>query len=177
MAQRSRHEARWTHEEATVKGRGPGNRGWWALAVGFAVIVVATTLAFDRYMNFQDVTFELRHCDSALTEESTWQEVQAAACDPATIDGDVLTMWHEGSQSSADATAASSWTFEDVPINTVVNAMEITTAAPAESVVLAEPDNERIRRALTSDAEGTRWSGSIRDRGPTTYWVLVTPAG
>lgn len=177
MAQRARHEARWTHEEATVKGRGPGNRGWWTLALGFAVIAVVATLAFNRYMNFQDVTFELRHCQQPLTAESTWREVQAAACDPAPVGGDVLTMWHEGSQSSADATAESSWTFEDVPVNTVVNAMEITTAAPARSVVLAEPDNEQIRRALTSDTARTRWSANIGDRGPTTYWVLVTPDG
>lgn len=177
MAQRSRHEARWTHEQATVKGRGHGNRGWWALALGFAVIVVATTLAFNRYMNFQDVTFELRHCDASLTAESTWREVQAAACDPATIEGDELTMWHGGAQSSPDATGEMSWTFEDVPVNTVLNAMEITTSGPAESVVLAEPDNEHIRRALTSDTEGTRWSANIGGRGPTTYWVLVTPAG
>ena len=177
MAQRSRHEARWTHEEAIVKGRGPGNRGWWTLALGFAVIATLATVAFNRYMNFQDVTFELRRCQAPLTAGSTWQEVQAAACDPAPIEDDVLTMWHEGSQSSADATTGSSWVFEDVPINTVVNALEITTGAPAQSVVLAEPDNEQVRRALTADSARVRWSANIGDRGPTTYWVLVTPAG
>lgn len=177
MAQRSRHEASWTHQDATVKGRGPGNRGWWALAVGFGVIVVVSSLAFDRYMNFQDVTFELRYCQAPLTAESTWQEVQAAACDPAPVDDDVLTMWHGGDQSSADATGETSWTFEDVPVNTVVNAMQVRTSSPAQSVVLAEPDNAQIRRSLTSDSEGTRWSANIGDRGPTTYWVLVTPAG
>lgn len=177
MAQRSRHEARWTHETATVKGAAGGNRGWWALALGFLVIAVVSTLAFNRYMNFQDVTFELRRCQGELTADSTWPEVQAAACDPAAIEGDTLTMWHEGSQSAADSTTESSWTFEDVPVNTVVNAMEIVTRGPAASVVLAEPGNEQIRTALTSDAARTRWSGHIGDRGPTTYWVLVTPAG
>jgi hypothetical protein len=177
MAQRSRHEARWTHEEATVKGGGHGNKGWWTLALGFAAIAIVATVAFNRYMNFQDVTFELRRCQAPLTAESTWKEVQAAACDPAPLEDEVLTMWHEGSQSPADATAESSWTFEDVPVNTVVNAMEIRTGAPARSVVLAEPENEQIRRALTSDAARTKWSANIGDRGPTTYWVLVTPQG
>ncbi len=177
MAQRSRHEAKWTDEKATVRGGGPGNRGWWTLAVGFVVIAALATVAFNRYMNFQDVTFELRRCQAPLTAESTWQEVEAAACDPAAIDGDVLTMWHEGSQSAADATTESSWTFRDVPVNTVVNAMELTTGGPAASVVLVEPDNKQIRRGLTSDSARTSWSGHIGDRGPTTYWVLVTPAG
>lgn len=177
MAVRSRHEARWTSPEATVKGRRFGNQGWVMLAVGFVVIATLATVTFNRYMNFQDVTFELRRCQAPLTAESTWQEVQAAACDVAATDGDELTMWHEGSQSSADSTTETSWTFQDVPVNTVANAMELTTARPAASVVLAEPDNEVIRRALSADLERTRWSGHVGDRGPTTYWVLVTPAG
>lgn len=176
MTLRSRHEAKWTSPDATVKGR-RGGFGWVMLALGFAVIVVVSTVAYNRYMNFQEVTFELRHCRAPLTAESSWQEIQAAACDPATRGGDVLTMWHEGSQSSADTTTETTWTFEDVPINTVVNALELTTAEPVESVVLVEPDNEQIRRELTTDAERTRWSGHIGDRGPTEYWVLVTPAG
>ena len=176
MATRSRHEARWTSPEASVKDR-RGNQGWVMLVVGFAVIAVISTLAFNRYMNFQDVTFELRRCQAPLSEEASWQDVQAAACDVAPIQGDELTMWHEGSQTPADATSESAWTFEDVPINSVVNAMEINTSQPAESVLLVEPDNQRVRRALTSDSARTRWSGHIGDRGPTTYWVLVTPAG
>lgn len=177
MTLRSRHEARWTNPEATVKGRHAGRHGWVMLALGFAVVAVVATVAFNRYMNFQDVTFELRRCQAPLTADSTWQEVQAAACDVAPLDGDVLTMWHEGSQSSADSTTGSTWTFEDVPVNTVTNAMELRTTTPAASVVLAEPENERIRRELSADLEQTRWSGHIGDRGPTTYWVLVTPAG
>lgn len=177
MAQRSRHEASWTSADATVRGRRPGRGGWVMLALGFVAVAVIATVAFNRYMNFQTVTFELRECTAPLTAESTWQEVQAAACDPAPIEGDELTMWHEGSQSSADATSETSWTFEGVPVNTVTNALEITTSEAAETVVLAEPDNQQIRRALTSDAAGLRWSANIGDRGPTTYWVLVTPAG
>lgn len=175
MPQRSRHEARWTHSEATVRGGRAGNRGWWVLAAGFLVIAAVATLTYTRYMNFQDVTFELRRCQAPLAAEATWQEVQAAACDPAPRGADELTMWHEGSQSSADSTTETSWVFEGVPVNTVTNALQVVTGDPAESVVLAEPENERVRRALTSDSAGTRWSASIGDRGPTTYWVLVTP--
>ncbi|GGK78043.1 hypothetical protein [Ornithinimicrobium pekingense] len=175
MAQRARHEAKWTHSEAIVRGRPGGNRGWWTLGLLFAVVAVVATVAYNRYWDVQDVTFELRRCEAPLTADSTWQEVQAAACDPATIEGDEVTMWHEGTQTQADSTTGSSWTFEDIRINTVINAMEMRTGTPAESVVLAEPENETIRRALTTDSERVRWSANVGSQGPTTYWVLVTP--
>ena len=47
--------------------------------------------------------------------------------------------------------------------------------APARSVVLAEPTNERVRRELSGDASDRRWTANVGARGPGSYWVLVTP--
>lgn len=172
---RARHEAAWTHQDATVRGGAGGNRGWVMLAVGFAVIALLSIFAYNRLMNFQTVTFELQQCQAPLGEDATWADVQAAGCAPAPIAGDVLTMWHAGDQSRADAETGSAWVFEDVPVNTVVNSMQVDTAEPARSVVLVEPDKERVRTVLTGDSAGTRWSGYVGDRAATTLWVLVTP--
>ena len=174
---RARHEAAWTHQDATVRGSAGRNRGWVMLAVGFAVIALLSIFAYNRLMNFQTVTFELQRCQAPLGEAATWADVRAAGCEPAPIDGDVLTMWHGGDQSGADDETESAWIFEGVPVNTVVNSMQIDTAAPARSVVLVEPDKERVRTVLTSDSVGTRWSGYVGDRAATTLWVLVTPQG
>lgn len=172
---RARHEAAWTHADATVRGSVGRNRGWVMLAVGFALVAIVSTFAYNRLMNFQDVTFELRSCQEPLTGESTWSQVQAAACDPVAIDSQVLTRWSEGHQTPADRAVGSSWTFTSVPVNTVVNAVELELAEPARSVVVAEPSREDVRVALTPDAAGTTWSGHIGDRAATTMWVLVTP--
>lgn len=174
---RARHEAAWTDENATVKGTTGRNRGWVMLAVGFAVIAVVSIFAYNRFMNFQDVTYSLYHCDQPLGEDATWADAQGAGCAPAAIEGEVLTMWHQGSQSQADTVTEDDWVFEDNPVNTVVNSLQVDTATPAHSVVLVEPDKEEVRTVLTSDAAGTRWTGFIGDRASTTMWVLVTPEG
>lgn len=177
MTTRARHEAKWTHEDATVKGKFTHNRGWWMLVVAFAAVALVSTFAYGRLMNFQDVTFELRHCQQPLTADSTWAEVQAAGCDPAPVDGAAATHWNQGSATSPDTTGETSWTFERLPVNTVVNAIEFDLPEPAVTVVVAEPDKQTVRRALTSDVSDTTWTGMIGDRASTTMWVLVTPEG
>lgn len=172
---RARHEAAWTHESATVRGSKGRNRGWVMLAVGFVAIAGLSIFGYNRLMNFQDVTFELRYCQQPLTQESTWPEVQAAACDPVDIDAQVLTRWSAGDQTFADTAVGSSWTFDSVPVDTVVNALELELAEPAQTVVVAEPGKESVRAALTTDTAGTTWTGYIGDRAETTMWVLVTP--
>ncbi|AXH96264.1 hypothetical protein [Ornithinimicrobium avium] len=174
---RARHEAAWTHQDATVRGSAGRNRGWVMLAVGFAVIALLSIFAYNRLMNFQTVTFELQTCQASLGEDVNWADVEAAGCAPAPIEGDRLTMWHGGDQSSADEVTGGAWVFDGVPVNTVVNSMQIDTAVPARSVVLVEPDKKQVRTVLTSDSARTRWSGYVGDRAATTLWVLVTPEG
>lgn len=173
---RARHEARWTAEDATVTGR-TGNRGWWMIAAGFVLIAALTTLTFNRFMNFQDVTFELRTCSAPLAADATWEQVMAADCQAASTEGLELSHWQEGSRRDPAETTTTGWVFDRLPVNTVANALELRTEASAETVVLADSGAEKIRRAMSSDSAGLRWSASLGDRGPTTYWVLVTPAG
>ena len=173
---RARHEAGWTHEQATVKGR-RGRSGWLMLAVGFTLVAALSIYGYNRLMDFRPIVFELYTCQTALDEGSTWADVQAAGCSKGSTDQAVLTMWHGGDQSTADTVAGSSWTFEDVPNKTVLNAMQLDTSDPASSVLLVEPDKEAIRTVLTSDSAGVRWSGHIGYRPSTTMWVLVTPQG
>ena len=175
MATRHRSEATWTHEDALVKGNPRRDRAW-VLIVLVALGAVVITLSWSRLMGIADVTYEYRICQEPLTKESSWEQVQAAACDIAPVGDARLTLWAEGDQQEPDVTGASSWTFEDVPVNTSATAVELDVTDPATSVVLAEPTNQQIRRALTGDAAGKIWSANVGARGPVTYWVLVTPA-
>lgn len=46
----------------------------------------------------------------------------------------------------------------------------------ADHVIVVEPDNEQVTRALLRDASGQDWEGYIDTRGETTYWLLLTPS-
>ena len=174
MTIRHRNEAAWTHEDALVRGHPRRDRAW-VLIVLAVLGVVVITLSWSRMMGISDVTYEYRVCREPLTQESTWSQVQAASCDVAPLGDARLTLWAQGDQQEPDVTAASSWTFEDVPVNTSATAVELDVSDPATSVVLAEPTNQQVRRALTSDTTRTTWSANVGARGPVTYWVLVTP--
>jgi hypothetical protein len=175
MTTRNRFEAAWTHPESSVKGRVRRNRAW-VLAALFAIVAVVTTLAWGRMMNISDVTYELRVCQEPLDADSGWAQVEAAGCTTASAEGTHVTLWAEGSQEEPDATTGTSWTFEDVPVNSPATAIQVDLGSPARSVVLAEPTNERVRRELSGDAAGQRWTANVGSRGPVTYWVLVTRA-
>ncbi|MFX0538563.1 hypothetical protein ACQBAT_13360 [Ornithinimicrobium sp. Y1847] len=171
---RNRAEAAWTHPEAKVKGKVRRNKAWVLIGM-VAVLTVVIVLAWARLMNFQDVTYEVRECTQPLDRDSTWEQVEAANCQTLPTEGKRLTLWAGGDQQDADTVDDTTWTFESVPLNTVLTAMEIRLTDSASTVVLAEPENEVIRRALSGDASGTRWSANVGSRGPSTYWVLVTP--
>ena len=169
---RNRNEAAWTHDEARVKGR-RRNRAWVLIGL-FVTAVAIISLSWARYMNIQDVTYELRVCQQPLTTDASWSEVQAAACDPATTSGNWLTLWAAGDQQDASSVQAQSWIFESVPVNSSATSIQLDLAQPARTVVLAEPDSQTVRRDLTKDKQGLTWTANVGGRGPTTYWVLVT---
>jgi hypothetical protein len=175
MTSRHRFEASWTHPEASVRGRVRRNRAW-VLALLFALVVVLATVTWSRMMNVSDVSYELRVCEQPLTAGSTWAEVQAAGCQAAPTAGAAVTLWAASDQQEPDVTSATAWTFHDVPVNTSATGVQVDLDAPARSVVLAEPTNERVRRELTGDVSGRRWTANVGARGPVSYWVLVTPA-
>ena len=175
MTTRNRFEAAWTHPDSSVKGRVRRNRPW-ILALLFVVVVAVVVVTWGRMMNISDVTYELRVCQQPLDDESTWVEVQAAGCTAAPTDGTRVTLWAEGSQEEPDETTSTVWTFGEVPLNSPATAVQVDLSSPAASVVLAEPTTERVRRELTGDAAGARWTANVGSRGPETYWILVTPA-
>lgn len=175
MGARARHEARWTHADATVRGRAQRNRGW-VLLVGFAAIVMLATVAYLEFMRFETVTYQLRQCEQPLTEDSSWADVEAAGCEPLAITGDANLLQIEASSRNApDRVEGSTWTFDEVPVNSPAHAIEMVSPIAARSGVIAEPTNEVVRSTLSPDTSGTRWSGFIGSRGPTTYWLLLTP--
>lgn len=175
MATRARHEARWTAEDAVVKGRVARNR-FWVVLVLFALIVVVSSWAFATRMNFQDLQVQLQVCGEPLTEDATTADVEAAGCVPTDVTDEQLAMWHESARRDPVGTQGAVWQFEEVPINTVANAFQLDLAEPARSVVVLDHEAGTVRAALTPDAADTRWTGVVGSRGPTSYWLLVTPA-
>lgn len=175
MAQRNRAEARWTHEEATVKG-GPSTRNrLWAVLVLVAVAAVVITFTWRALYQIEDVTFEVQACEEPLTAQSSAAQVEAAGCAPMPVGDSTLTLIESGSWLQPDTTGASSWTFEGVAVRTSDKAVQLDLADSAQSVVLVESDTATVRRALTGDMSGHRWTANVGYGGPTTFWLLVTP--
>lgn len=175
MSTRARHEARWTHSESTVRGRGPRNRGW-VLLLCFAAILLIATVAYMQLMRFETVTYELRQCEQPLTDSSSWADVEAAGCQPLAVTGSAgLLQIESSSRNAPDRVEGSTWVFDAVAVNSPAHAIELTSPVPAQSGVIAEPTNKVVRSRLSPDASGTLWTGFIGSRGPTTYWLLLTP--
>lgn len=175
MSARARHEARWTHEHATVRGRRQGNRGW-VLIIAFAAVALMATVAYLEFMRFETVRYELRQCAQPLTEESSWAEVEAAGCEPLPLTGQAsLTRVEGSSHHEPDSIEGSAWIFEGVPVNSPAHAIELVSPVAAEQGIIAEPTNETVRSELSPDTSGLRWSGFIGSRGPQEYWLLLTP--
>lgn len=172
---RNRTEAHWTSEESIVKGNKRRN-AWWAIPLALIASIAVIYYAYSRAVGLADVTYEVRQCQETLDADSTWEQVQAAACDPVSTEGMTMRL-HDDKSSVMDANEVTEHTFvfEDVPVNTAATGMSLEIERPAASVVLAEPENETIRRELTSNAQKTLWSANVGGRGPTTYWVLITP--
>ena len=152
------------------------NSGWTLLLIA-VLIGVLVVLAYQRFMNFDTITYELRQCDAPLTAESTWSEVEDAGCEPMDAAESSFVIYEEASRHNPDSVEGSAFVFESFPVNSILHVAELTLAESAESVVVAEPANEQMRVALRRNtADGKVWSGYVGDRGPTEYWILVTPA-
>ncbi|MCA1780946.1 MAG: hypothetical protein ABR500_14075 [Dermatophilaceae bacterium] len=161
------------HDEWIVHGRKPGQP--WLIVVFFVAIGVLVVLAYQRFMAFDTVTYELRACQSPLTVESTWSEVEAAGCEP-TEPGEVQVVLYEGTSRHEPATVDRAvFSFDRFPVNSTLHSVEIDGTPPTGAVLIAEPTNETIRQSMSGNVQGTTWSGFVGDRGPTQYWLLMTP--
>ncbi|WP_151525597.1 hypothetical protein [Serinicoccus kebangsaanensis] len=175
MSTRSRHEARWTDERSTASGRLPRNK-WWTLPLLVALALVALYGGYRVYMGIDTVTYEVRECQQPLAEGASWAEVQAAACDAVPADSLTMALMRGEERVEPDEVAGPLLTWDAWAVNSPEHSVQLVVDEPAETIVIAEPDNERVRVSLTSDTSGTRWGGFIGGRGPTSYWVLITPA-
>ncbi|ANS79922.1 hypothetical protein SGUI_2526 [Serinicoccus hydrothermalis] len=176
MSTRSRHEARWTHAEATASGRLPRN-AWWMLPLLLGLALLALYGGYRVYMGIDTVTYEVRQCEESLTEQSSWDEVQAAACDPVPAAPVTMALMQGMDRIEPDDVSGSVLTWDAWPVNSPEHSVDLELQDPAQTVVIAEPEAQRVRVELTSDASETMWGGFIGGRGPTSYWVLITPAG
>lgn len=165
---RSRDQKEWI-----VHGRKHGQP--WVIPVVLILMGVLVVMTYQRFMAFDSVTYELRQCQTPLTAESTWAQVQAANCEPLDTAGATFAIYEGASRHDPDVTEAHEFLFDSFPINSVEHSVDLRIPVAAASVVVGEPDNEQVRRALSPDAAGKHWTGYTGDRGPTHYWLLVTP--
>lgn len=152
------------------------NSPWIMLAI-VVLIVVAVVLAYMRFMGFGTVTYEVRECRSPLTAESTWAQIEAADCRAIDVgtDGATLVLYEGTSRTEAASVDGGTFTFEGFPINTPAHAFELRGVRPAGTGLLVDPKDQSVRREVRSNASGTNWNGFTGGRGPTHYWILLTP--
>lgn len=93
------------------------------------------------------------------------------------MDPGQTTLWvtNEGEQIEPARIEGSTFSFDMIPIHSPAPGLRAELDAAAQSVVIAEPENQSIRRQMNGDSAGTSWSANIGARGPLHYWVLVTP--
>lgn len=167
MEARSRDTSEWI-----VYGRKQSQP--WLIVVFVVAVGVLVVLAYQRFMAFDTVTYELRACRGSLTADSSWSQVESADCRPGSF-GDVEVVVYEGtSRHEPAAVDGAAYSFDGFPLNSTAHSVEIDGLPSADGVLIAEPTTERIRRAMSGNAAGTAWSGFVGDRGPTLYWLLVT---
>lgn len=149
----------------------------WIMFIIVALIVAAVVIAYMRVMAFRTVTYEVRQCQSPLTAESTWAQIEAAGCESidAGAQGATLVLFEGSSRKEAESVQGGIFTYEGFPINTPAHSFELHGVQPAETGLLVDPASETVRREMRSDASGTNWSGFTGGRGPTDYWILLAP--
>lgn len=149
----------------------------WVIVPIVAAIAVLVVVTYQRFMAFDTVTYELRSCATPIDAQSSWSDVEAADCTPV-LDDTVAVVVYEGtSRHEPSSVADARYSFGDFPVNTPAHSVEITGTPPMGTVLIAEPTNERIRRQMSGNADGTAWTGFVGARGPTEYWLLMSPPG
>lgn len=156
-----------------VHGKKPGNP--WVIPVAIILMGVLVVMTYQRFMAFDSVSYELHTCQTPLAADSTWGQIESARCEPLDADGTELVIYEGSSRHAPDIVAGNTFSFDSFPVNSVEHSIQVQLPFPARSVVIAEPDNTRVRRALSSVQAGIQWSGYIGQRGPTRYWVLISP--
>lgn len=150
----------------------------WIMIIITVLIVAAIVVAYLQIMAFRTVTYEVRQCESPLTAQSTWAQIEAAGCESidANADGTTLVLFEGSSPKEAESVQGGLFTFEGFPINTPAHSFELRGVEPADTGLLVDPKSQTVRREMRSDASGSSWSGFTGGRGPTEYWILLSPS-
>ena len=170
MGTRARDSSEWI-----VNGRARSRP--WVIVVIVAAIAVLIVVAYQRLMAFDTVTYELRACATPVTAQSSWADIEAAGCEPLSDDSVSVTVYEGTSRHEASSVSGARHSFGDFPVNTTAHSVEIAGTRPMGTVLIAEPTNEQIRREMAGNADGTTWTGFVGARGPTEYWLLMSPQG
>lgn len=147
----------------------------WVIVVIVAAIAVLVVVAYQRFMAFETVTYEVRACSGHVDAQSSWSEIQAANCQPVSDDSVSVILYEGTSRHEPSSVVDGRYSFGDFPVNTPAHSVAITGTEPMRTVLIAEPTTERIRREMSGDAGGTAWTGFVGARGPTEYWLLMSP--
>lgn len=149
----------------------------WIMLIIIALIVAAIVIAYLRIMAFRTVTYEVRQCAGPLTAESTWAQIETAGCESidAAADGATLVLFEGSSPKEAESVQGGTFTFEGFPINTPAHSFELSGVQPAETGLLVDPEAQTVRREMSGNASGSTWTGFTGGRGPTEYWILLSP--
>jgi Tfp pilus assembly protein PilV len=148
----------------------------WVVVVFVVVIAVLVVVGYQRFMAFETISYELRTCERSVAADASWSAVEASGCRPLDSASGEVVVYEGTSRHAADSVDGARFVFDRFPVNSTAHSVELTGIEPAESVLIAEPTHERIRRAMSGNAAGTAWTGFIGDRGPTEYWLLIVPA-
>ena len=147
----------------------------WAILVILALIAAVVVLAYQRFMAFDTITYQVRQCAQPLTAESTWADIEAAGCRVGSTAGMEFRVYEGRSEHVPDSVTDDTFIFDRYPVNSVFHTADLTTTEPGQSALIVDPGNEEIRTVMNSDRSGKNWSAYVGREGPTDYWILLTP--
>lgn len=147
----------------------------WAMVVIVVVIAVLVIVTYQRFMAFDTITYQVQACEQPLSDTSSWIDVEAAGCVPTSTAGMSFAIFEGGSRHQPDSVTDDSFVFDSYPVNSILHTTEFTSGEPAETIAIVDPVNEEIRTIMRGDRSGLDWSAYVGSRGPTEYWILITP--
>ena len=94
------------------------------------------------------------------------------------MDASVSVAVYEGtSRHEPSSVDGARYAFSDFPVNTPAHSVEISGTPALGTVLIADPAGRQVRREMAGSASGTEWTGFVGSRGPTEYWLLLSPGG
>lgn len=102
----------------------------WVIIPFVVAIGVLAVLVYQRFIAFDALTYALRACQSPLTAEASWSEVEAAGCEPLTGEGASVVLYEGTSRYDAVTAEDGVFAFDAFPIDATSHAVEISEVPP-----------------------------------------------